>query len=182
MTQPFAFRNVILVALFGLAVLHAPSSGNEEKGVDFQMLTDKTVYSSGSTMHVKFIVTNTGEEPLYLHRDLYVCSGQFGFVFFQILDNNNQDVRTSGCSNDNWPPGEEVEHLADPKFWVLLKQGDIYGGSGDFELPAKKGAYRLKAELVPTGFTEKQKDTLSQTHMRVLTEPCPAPLLTVTVK
>jgi hypothetical protein len=180
--QPSTFKNVVLVVLSSLLILCTSWRSDEKIGVNFRILTDKAVYSPGSTMHVKFIVTNTIEEPLYLYRHLSVCSGQLGFVFFQILDHNNADVRTSGCSADGWPPGEEVEYLADPKFWILLKQGDIYGGSADFDLPAKKGAYRLKGELVPTGFTEKQKKTLSQKHMRVMTEPCSTPLVTIAVR
>jgi hypothetical protein len=63
-----------------------------------------------------------------------------------------------------------------------LKERDVYGGAEDFELPAKKGIYRLEAKLIPTGFTDKQKETLSQNHMRVLTSPFPAPVVSITVK
>jgi hypothetical protein len=171
-----------VIAFFSLAVVCPPSCGDAKGEVEFQILTDKAVYSPGSTMQVKFIVTNLAEEPLYIYRDLYVCSGQLGFVFFQILDQGNKDVRGSGCSGDIWPPGEEVEHLTNPKTWILLKQGDVYGGATDFKLPAKKGVYRLKAELIPTGFTDKQKETLSQRHMRVLRSPFPAPIVSITVK
>ena len=178
----FVCCTLSLIVFFSLTTPYVSPGGDEKRGIDFQILTDKTAYSPHSTMHVKFIVTNTSEEPLYLRRDVSVCSGQLGFVFFQILDHNNRDVRTSGCAGDIWPPGEEVEHLADPKAWILLKERDVYGGAEDFELPAKKGIYRLEAKLIPTGFTDKQKETLSKNHMRVLTSPFPAPVVSITVK
>jgi hypothetical protein len=178
----FACCALSLVVYLNLTAPRGSSGGDEKGEIDFQILTDKTTYLPGSTMHVKFIVTNTNVEPLYLHRDLDVCGGQLGFVFFQILDQNNRDVRTYGCAVDIWPPGEEVEHLADPTEWILLKQGNICGGAADFELPAKKGIYRVDARLIPTGFTDKQKQTLSQKHMRVLTSAFSAPVVSITVK
>jgi hypothetical protein len=72
-----------LIVFFSLTTPYVSSGGDEKRGIDFQILTDKTAYSPRSTMHVKFIVTNTSEEPLYLRRDVCVCSGQLGFGFFK---------------------------------------------------------------------------------------------------
>jgi hypothetical protein len=181
-TSIFACCTLCFISIFSLVLLCKPSGGDGKSEIDFQILTDKAVYSPESTMHVKFIVTSMIDDPIYLHRDLYVCSGQLGFVFFQILDRNNADVRSEGCAGDIWPPGEDGEDLADPKVWILLRRGDIYGGSADFKLPPKKGTYRLKAELIPTGFTNAQKESLSQKHLRVLASPTPAPIVSVVVK
>ena len=40
--------------------------GDTISGVGFQIVPDKLTYSVGSTMHVKFMVTNTGDSPRLL--------------------------------------------------------------------------------------------------------------------
>jgi len=161
-----------------------PSDRSEKSGVDCQIVADKSTYSKGSMLHVKFIVTNTSETPLYLSRHLSVCSGQVGFVFFQILDKHNHDVGTWGCSADQWPaPGDRdmVNEVSDSKFWILLTYGEIYGGEEEVQLPDEKGTYRLKAELIPPAFTEKQREALVQKGTRVLQSRCPSPIVTITI-
>ena len=46
----------------------AKRDSGKENGVDFQIIADRMVYSPGSTMKIKFIVTNIGEKPLYIPR------------------------------------------------------------------------------------------------------------------
>jgi hypothetical protein len=183
MTKTRSACYTVAAIIFFVAVIRGmPPDRDEKGGIAFQVVTDKTAYTPGSALRVKFIVTNTGESPLYLLRNLSECSSQQGFFFFLILDDKNQDVRGQGCSSDSWPPEEDVERLADPQLWIRLNPGEIFGRELAFELPAKKGTYRLKAELTPTTFTSKQKDILSQRQIRVLEKPCPAPTVTITVR
>jgi hypothetical protein len=162
-----------------------PANRGERNGIDFQIVADKMTYSPESTLHVKFLVTNTGETPLYLPRDISVCSNQYGFVFLQFLDRHDRDVRSEGCSSDSWPPLGDVDALkevSDLRFWILLKHGEIYGTEDEFKLPANKGTYRLKAELIPPGFTDKQREVLAQKGTRILQTPCAAPIVTITLR
>ncbi len=172
------------IVFFSLATRGMPSDCGPKSGVTFQIVTDKSAYAPRSTMHVKFIVTNIGGSPFHLSRHLNECGSPVGFASLQILDQNNQDVRGSGCSDDIGPvkDSEIIEVVTDAKFWIVLQPREIYGGEASFDLSAKKGTYRLKAELFPTSFTEKQREILSQKKMRVLLCPCSAPAVTVTVR
>lgn len=170
--------------LISLPTQGMPQACGPKSGVSFQVLTDHLDYAPGAALHVKFLVTNTGETPLYFSRHLNGCGSPVGFVSLQILDRNNQDVRDSGCSDDVGPIGdaELIEVVTDPRFWIQLQPREIFGGEATFALPAKKGTYRLKAELFPTSFTEKQKQILSKRGTRVLQSSCPAPSVTITVR
>lgn len=168
--------------LFFSAIRGTTPEPDGTTGVAFQVVTDKTAYAPSSTLWVKFILTNTGKSPLYLSRNLSECSSSQGSFFFLILDDKNQDVTGQGCSLDSWPPGEDVERLADPQLWIRLNQGEIFGREFAFDLPSKKGTYRLKAELTPTDFTDQQKEILSEKQIRVLEKRCPAPIVTITIR
>lgn len=170
------------VVLFGLAIHAAAPDCGSENGVDFRIVTDKRSYAPAATLHVKFLITNPGEEPLYLFRLLSDCSSQIGSYLFFILDEKNKEVPKQRCSADLIMDERVIDELSDPKFGIALRKYDIYGFEGEFQLPAKKGTYRLKAELWPPGFTEKQKEILSQRQMRVLRSRCAAPIVTITIK
>lgn len=75
-----------------------------------------------------------------------------------------------------------VTELTAADFGIKLKAGEIFGVDTSFELPAKNGVYRLKAELVPAAFTSEQREILNRNAMRVLQERCVAPVATVTVR
>jgi hypothetical protein len=170
------------MVLFGLAIHGAIPDCENENGVDFRIVADNLSYAPGATLRVKFLVTNTGEEPLYLFRLLSDCSSQIGGYLFFILDQNNKEVPIQRCAADLIMDDRVIDELSDPKFGIALRKYDIYGFQGEFQLPAKKGIYQLKAELWPPGFTDKQKEILSQRQMRVLRSRCLAPIVTITIK
>ncbi len=172
------------MVLFSLATRGMPQDCGPEGSVSFQIVTDHLDYAPRASLHVKFLVTNMGEAPFYFSRHLNECGSPLGFASLQILDRSNQDVRDSGCSDDTGPisDSELIEVVTDPKLWILLKPREIYGGEATLELPAKKGTYRLKAELFPTTFTERQREILSKKRMRTLQSRCTAPLVSITVR
>jgi hypothetical protein len=172
-----------LISFCSLVHPATPSDGRERK-VDFQVVADKAVYSPGSTMNVKFILTNTGETPLYVPRSLSECSNVEGSFFFRILDEKDNNVTGKECSSDVGPAWEThvMDQVIDPKLWIVLGPGEIFGKMSTFELPKRKGTYRLKAELTPPGFSDTQREILGQSQIRVLRFPCAAPIVRVTVK
>ncbi len=176
--------NSVIATLISLSSITFATSDSTKTGVDFQVVVDKLVYSPGSTMNVKFILTNTGETPLYITRSLSECSNIEGAFFFRILDQKGHDVTSRGCSSDVGPAWEThvIDQVIDPKLWIALQPGEIFGRSSAFELPKEKGTYRLRAEITPPGFTDKQREMLSQKEIRVLQSPCPAPIVTITIK
>ena len=176
---PCAFAAVVLTVL---ATPVVGSDCGEEGRIDFRIITAKIHYSPGAIARVKFIITNTGEEPLYLFRSVSDCTSQIGSYLFWILDQDNKEVPLQRCSVDLAMDERVINELADPKFGIALRKNDIYGLEEEFQLPVKKGTYRLKAELWPPGFTDKQKEILSQKHMRVLQCRISAPIVQITVK
>jgi hypothetical protein len=185
---------VISILVAGLAGLltssglaRGPSNPGCDEGVNLQIMTDQTSYSPGAIMHVKFLITNTAKTPLYLFRGIGQCSSQHGWLSLQLRDLHNKEVEVEGweCSADDFSMNtlDMVRFLSSPETGVLLQQGEIYGREADYNLPKKKGTFRLHLELAPAGFlTEEQKQALSQHQMRVLHSPCLAPAVTITVK
>jgi hypothetical protein len=169
-----------------LATILTPPVGvycGPESGVDFQISTDRIVYSRGERMRVKFAVTNTGEAPLDFFRGLSSCTSQAGFYSFLILDRKDQVVNRSGCSTDLlMDQMEVVGTLTDPKFGILLKQWEIYGRVEDFDLPPMRGTYHLKSELVPPDFSKTQLETLAEKHIHVIQCTVPAPVVKFSIK
>jgi hypothetical protein len=176
---------IAAVAVFlALALKVAPLHSTPESDVDFQIVADKHSYDPGSVLHVKFIVLNNGETPLLLYRAISNCGSQYGFVGFTILDHEGRPVDTTACSGDSWPPLQQVDALkvvSDSKLWILLRQGELYGGVADFDLPKKRGVYRLSAELIPPAFTEDQKAILLQNRARILSR-YKSPIVTIGIK
>jgi hypothetical protein len=158
--------------------------GDTTSGVEFQIVPDKLTYSGGSTMHVKFIVTNTGDTPLYLYRNLSLCTSPKGSFLLQILDANNQETGQQLCSADSFPPKDDeiIREITTSELWIKLGSGKLYGSDWAADLPAKRGVYRLKAQLTPVGFSAYQKELLANKGIRVVHSSCSAPLFTITVK
>jgi hypothetical protein len=72
--------------------------------------------------------------------------------------------------------------MKDPRSFIVLEQGEIYGREEVVQLPEKKGSYELKAELVPPSLPEKQLETLSEKRIRVLECRVQAPLIRIEVR
>lgn len=184
------YPGVIVGAVFLLALLvraqkPVPECG-ANSGVDFRIVTDKLVYAPKSMVRVKFLITNTGEKPLYLDRGLSFCTSPMGFYWLIILDKHNKRMPVNGCSADVvMEKVDAVAMLTSPKTGIALTPGEVFGREGEFQLPTKRGTYRLKAELFTGGFFPKQLQTLAENHMRALQSlqcKIEAPVVTVTVK
>lgn len=180
------YGSVIASVVFCLLVFRGASTEPaSECYIDFQILTDQLIYAPASTAHLKFIVRNISETPLYLARPLADCSSQRGFVHLQMLDREGKNVNMQTCSADSWPPLQQRDVLklfSDPKLWLFLMQGEIYGGGTDFVLPDKRGKYQLEAEITPPALSDTQKDILSRNRVRVLVRACSAPSVTIAIK
>jgi hypothetical protein len=171
------------IFLLSLTMPGAPTESHQTEGVDFQVVPDKTVYSPGASMHVKFVVENTAESPVYLFRYLSQCSSQIGSYSLIIHDGDNRVVNRDLCSSDLlWDKVDVVQELNDPKSGVQLRQYEIFGKEGDFKFPDKKGTYKLEGVLVPAGFTDEHKAALSKNRMKVLRYPCAAPIVTIRIR
>ena len=136
-------------------------------------------------MHVRFLVTNSAETPLYLFRGIGQCTSQHGWLSLELRDVHNRDVERWACSADDFSMStlDIVQFLRDPESGVFLQQGEIYGREEDYDLPKRKGTFRLHAELAPPGYlTAEQKEALAQHHIRILSSTCSAPTVAITVK
>jgi hypothetical protein len=170
----------------------------EHSGVDFQIVTDKLVYAPKSKLLVKFLVTNTDFTQrrdsstglyefrvLYLDRILGYCSGPLGGDWLEILDRNNKPVPIQKCFYDVvMEKVDAVEVLTNPKTGIALQPGDVFGTEAEIQLPAKKGKYRLNAQLFTGWFPEKQLQALAEKRMQILPQSCTisAPVVTITVR
>jgi hypothetical protein len=159
-------------------------------GIDFRIVTDKLIYAPKSMMHVKFLITNTRntseQDILYLNRNLGYCTSQTGFYALTILDEKNERVPMQGCSGDiAMEKVDAVEMFTNPKSGIALRHGEVFGSDYEFQLPASRGIYHLKAELFTGWLLPKQLQALAERHMRVLqSQQCKieAPVVTITVK
>jgi len=172
-----------LIVLILLAKAVAQDCG-QKGGVHFQAKTDKIIFAPRATMRVKLMVVNIGEVPWYVSRSPAPCSGAAGFATVEILDSNNQIVGDLPCIADMSLLSDDqlLEVVTNPKFWIQLKPGEIYGQEIDARLPAKKGNYRLRARLIPPGFKAEQKEMLSKKGISLLKDACIAPFIPITVK
>lgn len=151
--------------------------------VDFQVYPDKPSYPPGGTMSLKFLVTYVGDSSIYLNRHLGGCSNPDGFASLEILDKRNKNAREWDCAADSGPQRDSdlPSDVTNSTLWVRLMPNEIFGGVIRYDLPRKKGTYRLKAELFPTSFTDKQREILSQNGIRVVRRPVQAPIVTITI-
>lgn len=134
-------------------------------------------------MIVRFSVVNRGNDSIYLTRG-FICGKWIGFVDFHILNSRGQDVINRGCDAYILPiPLNEVkQEVTESRGWLRLDPYEIYGEEAEFELPEKKGSYRLVAELIPPGFTIDQKQLLASEQIHVLQTRHVAPAVTIVVK
>jgi len=179
-------RGIVLAAglLAGLGLEGFDMNSRGDEGAGLQILTDRTSYAPGATMHVTFLVKNNGKTPLYLFRQVGQCTSPVGWLSLQLRDPQDHIAEHWGCSIDDFNFGDEdvVQTLSKQESSVFLQFGEIYGRQEDYKLPMRKGTFRLQAELAPPGLTEEQKQSLSKHQMRVLQSTCKAPTVTITVK
>lgn len=183
----------ILVASWAVSILSGSGTYLSERqpldrntmSLSFRIVVDGAQYAPGSTLDVQFLVTNKSQAAIYVPRHLSQCSGQFGFIYFQILDQRGRDTTQEGCSADSWPlPSDDelVKIVSDPKAWILLTPGEVYGSDSTFELPKMRGMYSLRAKLMPPALSDAQAQRLASKGTPVLHEACDAPLVTITVR
>ena len=174
----------IAVSFLGLLARAQTAPAGREENLELQIVTDKLEYDPGSRVVVKSILTNRSEASVYVVRNLSSCLRWEGYVDLQILDKQGQGVKKTGCITDRSPiKGFDIlKELNDSNLWILLGPLEVYGTLEDFELPRKKGTYRIMAELVPPQFDANQKGTLSQHKMSFLQNRLSAPVVTITVK
>jgi hypothetical protein len=175
----------VLILLAGCALKGFPSSSICEEGIKLKIVTDRTSYPPGASMHVTLTVMNRSKTSFYFFRHVDQCSSQMGWLSLQLLDRRDHIVEHWGCSSDIFDFGDLdiVEILAKQESGVLLEPGEIYGREEVYELPKKAGTFYLHAELAPVGFlTEQQKESLSQHRMKVLRSTCTAPPVTLVIK
>jgi hypothetical protein len=179
-----AILAIAVAIVFSLSALADTPDCAHSNGVDFRLFTDNSVYSPGSLMHVWFIVGNNGQTPIYILRSISECTDLEGSFAFRIFDKTNRDVTDNGCSSDVGPSWEThvMDQMTDAKLWIALQPGEIFGRESTFEAPKAKGTYRLRASVVPPGFTEKLRQILSENRIRVLTCSCSAPEVKIAVK
>lgn len=170
-------------------VLLVPVQGKEQEprsdNIQFQILPDKLVYTSGESMEVQFLVTNRGAQPIYIGRSLGPCTGPSGFAALEILNERGEDVRHSGCAGNGLRLADDelIRWITDAESFILLKPQETYGEVVRFDVRTKPGEHRLVAELYPANvISEKQKEMLSQRGIRILQGPVAAPTLTVAVR
>jgi len=138
----------------------------------------------GVMMNIKFLVTNTGTVPIYIFRNLGGCSSTDGFADIEVKDKAGRHVDIGGCSGCGLgrTNNELIPWVKDPKYFVWLQPGEIYGGEASFELPPTKGLFHVQATLYPTGSLHKgQFEFLQENDIRVLSSPHSAVPFTVTV-
>jgi|SRR6185437_6467521 len=178
---------VVVFALMVPAQSVLPQCGTKSD-MDFQIVTDKLIYSPKSMVHVKFLVANTDytqKRVLHLYRLVSDCSSQMGQYRLTLLDKNNNWVPMQECSADVlMDKVDALEVFTNPVTGIALKVGEVFGSEEDVLLPPKKGTYRLKAELFPAAFNEKQRQALLDKQVRVLPGGCiiSAPVVTITIK
>ena len=176
----------VCLLLFCISVADSePQDCAKREDVHLRVLTDTMSYQAGATLHLKFLITNDGEAPIYFYRTgMSACTGQMGYVSLYIDNEQGQHVNTSGCSADTWPLGKSdaVKELADADSGIRVNRHEIFGFEWDEKLSKERGTYSLKAELVPAFFSDEQRKALSERHMRVLQCRVAAPVVTTAVK
>lgn len=154
--------------------------------LDFRVAPEKLTYVKDSIINLRFTIMNVGNKSIYVHRQLNACSQAEGYIELAILDSNNQNVRTRGCtaefSRSLVEDSDPTAEISKPEFWILLRPNEIYGNQQQFEAPKRKGIYRIKAALTPPSvFTPKQRAILEQNEMLIISDPHAAPVATIRV-
>jgi hypothetical protein len=177
----------ILILAVVLLVLPVQEREQEPRGdnIQFNILLDKLVYARATSIEVEFLVANRGTEPIYIGRNLGPCTGPSGFAALEILDEQGEDMRLSGCSGDGLGLADDelLRWITDGESFISLKPREIYGVIAQFDVRTKPGKYRLVAKLYPANvISEKQKEMLSHRGIKILQGSLAAPVLTITVK
>jgi hypothetical protein len=180
---------IVSCIIFSMTAYNVGLRAKERHGIKvscpiFQIVTDKTTYSGGEWLHLKLIVTNNGESSLYVSREMGFCSGPTGFAVVEILDQFDRQHGRLGCSADGAPEtdAELLELMGNSKFWIQLRPGEVYGQELRYELPLGQGTYRIRANLLPAGFSDKQSALLLQKGIHVLGSSCSAAEVTISVR
>jgi hypothetical protein len=149
---------------------------------NFQVVSDNYVYSLGDKLHLKLILTNEGQTPLYISREVG-CGGPTGFAVVDIVDDSGRRFARN-CYADGIPrtDAELLELMANPKLWIQLQPGEIYGQERYYDLPPGKATYRVTAYLIPPGLEDTQLTLLSKKGISVLRSLCKAPEISIAVK
>jgi hypothetical protein len=178
-----------LMALIAISVLglqgqtQTASTAPEYENVTLQIVPDKFEYPAGARANVKIIFTNGGMTPFYLVRNVSSCGRWDGYINVQIVDTQERNVKKMGCCTARAISGFDlVKEMKNSELWILLGPLEVYGTAEDFDLPRKKGTYRIKAEFIPPQFDARQKETISQHEMAYLQRRFSAPVVTIKVK
>lgn len=151
--------------------------------MSFQLATDKVAYRSGETAVLRFTITNTGSQPIYVSRDLGMCSRWTGYFDLAIFDHRDNKISRPGC--DVFVTGIPDRNLKESfrsSDWKVLLPGEAYSLQEGIGVPTAKGRYHLAAELMPPGFPDHQMEMLVADGIRVLRSRHRAPLIVITVK
>jgi len=153
-----------------------------EVAIHLQISPLKTTYRPGERSLVSITVRNQGAAPIYLSRN-FICGTWTGYVDFRILNSQGQNVKNGGCAGSEFtiPLDRLKQEVTESPGWLRLDPGELYGQEGDFEAPAKKGTYRLVAELMPPRFSEQQKLLLTSEKILVLQTRHAAPAVSIVV-
>jgi hypothetical protein len=138
----------------------------------------------GLMMNIKFLVTNTGTVPIYIFRNFGGCSSTDGFADIEVTDKAGRHVDIGGCGGDGLGRTNDdlIPWVKDPKYFVWLRPGEIYGGEASFKLPPTRGKFHVQATLYPAGSLHKgQAEFLRDNDIRVLDSRHAAVPFTVTV-
>ena len=148
-------------------------------------MTDKIIYAPGAIMHIKLLIANTGDAPLYLFHSVSECSSPYGSLSLRVYDEHNQPVDIGGCSSDDFGVDKRdlVDLLTRSESGILLRQGDMYGQEQEYRLPKKQGIYRVRGLLAPVGsLTDTQEQALAQHQMNIVKTACASSIVKITIK
>jgi hypothetical protein len=175
----FAF---LVMAGVNLGLKAKQGATGPENCSNFQVVSDNRVYSPGDRLHLKLFLTNNGKSPLYVSRQVW-CGGPTGFAIVDIVDESGQRIAKNCYADETQPTDAELlELMTNPELWIQLQPGEIYGQERYYDLPQRRGTYRVKAYLIPPGFEKTQLTLLSQKGISVLRSLCTAPEISITVK
>ena len=173
-----------VLLILAQALRAAPADSKCDGEITVQILTDRTIYAPGAMMHVRFLITNTGESPLNLFRRIGQCSSPYGRLSVSLHDMQNRDLKYWLCAADDFLIGTRdiVKILANTESGIFLQRGEIYGRDEDYDLPKQKGTYWLKAELAPSSLTEDQNQALVAHHIRTIRGTCTTSAVRIVIK
>ncbi len=161
-----------------------PTTSECGEGVDVQITPDKHVYSAGATARVEFLVTNGGDTPLFLFKNINQCSSPLGWLSLRVRSPHDTKVPGLECAVDyDMNEVHPAQELSDSKYGIVLGKDEVFGRWQEYKLPKDKGPYRLQGEIGQVGFlTQDQEKELTEHRMRILRHTCLSPIVTIKVK